>query len=168
MNQKPNRSSLSSSSLSSSSPPTTTTENTTKKTTTIKQNNAQEQYHVPHGRLFQTVGCPHYLAEIIIYLSFFLLLRYGTPSNNHQHRTFGSYNDTYGYNTATVSSISCSSWFWWYYWHNSTFTVNKERAVLVWVVVNLMVSARSNHQWYCQRFGEMYPKERKILVPYLW
>ena len=33
-----------------------------------------DRYSIPHGGWFQYVGCPHYLAEILIYVGFFLLM----------------------------------------------------------------------------------------------
>lgn len=50
-------------------------------------------------------------------------------------------------------------------------------AIMVWalpawafwgmVVANLLPRARSNHQWYLQKFAD-YPKNRKALIPFIW
>jgi len=37
----------------------------------------------------------------------------------------------------------------------------------IWVIANLAPRARSNHQWYHEKFRD-YPKDRKILVPFIW
>jgi len=39
---------------------------------------------------------------------------------------------------------------------------------VLWVVANLLPRARSSHQFYLRTFGNKYPKNRKILFPYLW
>jgi protein-S-isoprenylcysteine O-methyltransferase Ste14 len=40
-------------------------------------------------------------------------------------------------------------------------------AFLVWTAANLIPRARSNHQWYKNKFAN-YPKERKALIPAVW
>ncbi|KAG5322280.1 PORED reductase, partial [Pseudoatta argentina] len=47
-------------------------------------------------------------------------------------------------------------------WQASTF-----HYVTFWVISNQVVSAYLSHQWYHKTFTN-YPKERKIIIPYIW
>ena len=38
----------------------------------IKKNSTSKQYYIPHGIFFSYISCPHYSAEILIYLSFII------------------------------------------------------------------------------------------------
>ncbi len=40
--------------------------------------------------------------------------------------------------------------------------------VLLFVICNLVYSATETHKWYLEKFRETYPKNRKIIVPYLF
>lgn len=42
----------------------------------LRPNSSSRNFSVPHGGLFRWVSCPHYLAEIIIYLSFLFLTQF--------------------------------------------------------------------------------------------
>ena len=37
----------------------------------------------------------------------------------------------------------------------------------IWTIANLAPRARANHKWYHEEFDD-YPKERKVLIPYIW
>ncbi|KAG5344243.1 PORED reductase, partial [Acromyrmex heyeri] len=47
-------------------------------------------------------------------------------------------------------------------WQASTF-----HYVTFWVISNQVASAYLSHQWYHKTFTN-YPKERKIIIPYIW
>ncbi|PWA82396.1 steroid 5-alpha-reductase [Artemisia annua] len=38
----------------------------------------------------------------------------------------------------------------------------------LYTCANLVPRARANHIWYLEKFGEDYPKERKIVIPFLY
>ena len=81
-------------------------------------------YGLPKGDWFYYVSSPHYLAEILIYVSLLLFF---------------------------VSADHCTSWW----------------LVLGFVCSLLPLSARQVHVWYLQKF-EDYPKNRKIIIPWLY
>ncbi|KAL6254149.1 hypothetical protein P5V15_014774 [Pogonomyrmex californicus] len=47
-------------------------------------------------------------------------------------------------------------------WQASTY-----HYVTIWVILNQVEYAFLSHRWYCKTFKN-YPKERKILIPYIW
>ena len=79
-------------------------------------------YKVPNGDWFEHVSSPHYLAEILIYVSLFITMQ-----------------------------GQCSRWI----------------LVLVFVVLNLTLTAHNTHMWYKKKF-ESYPSHRCIIVPYIY
>ena len=103
-------------------------------------------YFIPRGRWFEFVSCPHYLAEIGIYVSFAGIL----------HAIyFPSQIETASFIPTKVSILNIGNQY-------------KSMSLLLWVTVNLSISARSSHSWYKTTFVKTYPKHRKCLVPFLW
>jgi hypothetical protein len=78
-------------------------------------------YAIPIGRGFDYVSCPHYLAEICIYVSFYLLL-------GHNH--------TNGLQFESIVELLQK--------HQATI-------LLFWITVNLTISAQGSHQWYTRQ-----------------
>eukprot|EP00978_Attheya_sp_CCMP212_P002387 scaffold4890_cov57-Attheya_sp.AAC.1 len=78
-------------------------------------------YAIPIGRGFDYVSCPHYLAEICIYISFYLLLGH----NHNDGLQFESLVELLQKHQATI--------------------------LLFWVTVNLTISAQGSHQWYTRQ-----------------
>mmetsp|Transcript_22081 Transcript_22081/g.48108 ORF Transcript_22081/g.48108 Transcript_22081/m.48108 type:complete len:350 (-) Transcript_22081:30-1079(-) len=109
------------------------------------------QYQLPAGRWFRYVSCPHYLAEILVYISFAILLH-------------------------PLKGVSCDSVL--AHWEHDGVHAAVEYAsilrkhnhliLLAWVATNLAVSANSSHTWYLQHFGTKYPRNRKALIPLLF
>jgi len=85
-------------------------------------------YALPRGGWFQLVSCPHYLAEILIYLSLTILTELERQPNNDN---------------------SFLSWL-----------------LLLWVTVNLSVSALESHAWYEQRFPDYSKLGRRAIIPF--
>jgi len=113
-----------------------------------------QRYFIPFGHWFDYVSCPHYLAEILIYASFAILLH---PSVHDDD------NDADGVGVVVVvcdanrwSAEICSLILPW-----------RHVVLLLWVAINLAVSARSSHGWYQNQF-KAYPKNRCALIPFLW
>jgi hypothetical protein len=133
-------------------------------------------YTVPEGNWFMYVSCPHYLAEIMIYLSFVILLHgsvmitglppnimaVGVPDNMYyicDQRSLIFHelsrildNEARWYSVLNIC-LDISSW--------------KHVVLAVWVTVNLAVSARSSHAWYQSNFLD-YPRNRSALFPFIW
>ena len=115
----------------------------------VKEINGGKRYSIPHGRWFAYVSCPHYLAEIMIYASFAILL--------HHQYDFGIANGAGTDSFLVQSAISlCSS-----------VQPFKHVILVAWVAINLAISARSSHAWYQKQFPG-YPKHRTALIPFLW
>ena len=88
----------------------------------LSSNSKSSTYGLPRGDWFEYVTCPHYFAEILIYLSFVIIMKFN-----------------YGV-----------------------------LLLFFWVVLNLSLNAKKSHQWYFNKFKEVYPKSRKIMIPFLW
>jgi 3-oxo-5-alpha-steroid 4-dehydrogenase 3 len=111
------------------------------------QAQSNQRYSIPVGNWFQFISCPHYLAEILIYASFTILLH---DDGQHDHEIVcdtGSHRRIAG-----ICSLILP-------WRNCVF--------LTWVTINLAVSARSTHAWYHKKF-QAYPKKRRALIPCVW
>ena len=111
-----------------------------------------QTYFIPFGHWFEYVSCPHYLAEILIYASFAILLH---PSVHDDDA------DTDG-----VGVVVCDANRWI---AEICFLILPWRHVvlLLWVAINVAVSAQSSHGWYQNQF-KAYPKNRCALIPFLW
>lgn len=93
-------------------------------------------YSLPSGGWFRFVTCPHYLAEILIYLAFAILLEMQMQvRRDHAHHH-----------------------------HHSTHRF-RHIFLLGWVTSNLTVSALRNHDWYTTRFPNHTMLGRKAIIP---
>ena len=112
------------------------------------QSQHQSSYSIPHGKWFEWVSCPHYLAEIMIYLSLTILLHSSIHSYSYSHIA------GYEHSGIMVPAVNLVGYY-------------KHILLVAWVAINLSVSARSCHEWYQKQFVD-YPKLRTALVPFLW
>ena len=66
--------------------------------------------------------------------------------------------------------ISCPNYFGeiieWLGWAVCTWSI-AGLSFAVWTFANLAPRAQANHEWYLQNFPE-YPKERRVLFPWVW
>lgn len=106
------------------------------------------KYSIPRGGLFEYVSCPHYFAEILIYLGmavsffpfnnpksiypFIWVVRYVKSTNGYRHMTPRCF--------LTVLCMNAMQ------------------------VVNLALAGKMTHAWYLENF-KAYPKSRKALIP---
>jgi len=95
-------------------------------------------YRLPAGGWFSYVTCPHYLAEILVYVSFALLVE--LMQQIQQQQMPGSY------------------------WPRD----GRHWMVLLWVISNLTLSARINYQWYQENLPASAMKGRKAIFPLLF
>jgi 3-oxo-5-alpha-steroid 4-dehydrogenase 3 len=82
-------------------------------------------YKIPTGGWFRMVSCPHYLAEIILYMCFTILVAF-----DHSTRRMG--------------------------------------LVLLFVVLNLSVTAIRTHRWYCEHCPGYIHLQRRALIPFVF
>lgn len=95
----------------------------------------------PCRRWFRYVLCPHYLAEILLYLSFAVILEV-SPRAVQKNALCGN-----------ISSNNFEGFFILGRMIGSLFVVKRYRhwMLFVWVVTNLTISAMNNFDWYNSR-----------------
>ncbi|KAL7546023.1 hypothetical protein ACHAWF_010734 [Thalassiosira exigua] len=123
----------------------------------LRKKNISKTYSIPYGGWFNYVSCPHYLAEIMIYFTFFIL------SNELSPNTGDKFLEAYlGSKLCWIDkSETCLS---------LLITMFRKRCLilLAWVAINLSISASTTHSWYLKNFGLQYPRSRQRLVPFVW
>ena len=93
-------------------------------------------YSLPVGGWFRFVTCPHYFAEILIYVAFAILLEMQMQMQLQIHRD--------------------------HYVHTRRF---RYFFLLAWVATNLNVSALLNHNWYTKHIPNHTRLGRKAIIP---
>lgn len=101
-------------------------------------------YRIPTAGWFDFVSCPHYLAEIMVYFMFAIVLQIQASETKISIQN-SAMND--------IVSMLC---------------INRHWVVLLWVSTNLSISASRSHAWYISTFGLAYPKQRRKLIPCMW
>ncbi|KAI9888828.1 MAG: hypothetical protein M1814_006231 [Vezdaea aestivalis] len=86
-----------------------------------------EKYTLPKHPIFNTVVCPHYMAECVIYLSFAII---AAPTGRLLNQTLV--------------------------------------ATLIFVLVNLSVTAESTKAWYAKKFGPDSVKGKPRMIPFIF
>ncbi|GAX17203.1 3-oxo-5-alpha-steroid 4-dehydrogenase 3 [Fistulifera solaris] len=82
------------------------------------------KYRIPTGGWFRMVSCPHYLAEIILYVCFTILIQFDHPTP-------------------------------------------RMGLVLLFVVLNLSVTAIRTHRWYYENIPGYIQLQRRALIPFV-
>ncbi|ESK90281.1 steroid 5 alpha-reductase [Moniliophthora roreri MCA 2997] len=117
-----------------------------------------EHYAIPHGLLYKYVSFPNYFCEWVEWAGFALAaapLPFTELSSSALH---------------TIPSLfSMDTLFTLYYLPPSFFA---PRLTPPWVfllneIVLMFPRAYKGHQWYKTKFGEAYPKERNIVIPFV-
>lgn len=103
--------------------------------------NNMEKYSLPMGGLFNFVSCPHYFCEILIYLSFSIIL-----GVNHY---------VWGLITSWVILNQVSL--------NVTL---KFECIRLHSQFSQVLSGWTSHQWYLKNLKN-YPRRRKAVIPYI-
>ena len=113
----------------------------------------------PHRRWFRYVLCPHYLAEILIYLSFAIILESAAATTVQNHLLCKSMNgNNFEYFFSFERMIS-------------SFLMGRRRrhwSLFIWVLTNLTISAMNNRDWYNLRYRndtDHSRDKRKALFP---
>ncbi|CAB9504345.1 Polyprenol reductase 1 [Seminavis robusta] len=110
-------------------------------------------HKIPRGRLFQYISCPHYLAEIVIYTAFYLLLR--QQHDSCQEPCLSGLLPSMIAAREEVMSVLLTMRQW-------------RRLVLVlWVSSNLTVTGIRCHNWYLQAFPTYPSLHRKAIFPFI-
>jgi 3-oxo-5-alpha-steroid 4-dehydrogenase 3 len=97
---------------------------------------AKTVYSLPVGGWFRFVTCPHYLAEILIYVAFAVLLEMEMQRQIQIHRD-----------------------------HSVHIRRFRYFFLLAWVATNLTVSALLNHKWYTKHIPNHTQLGRKAIIP---
>jgi 3-oxo-5-alpha-steroid 4-dehydrogenase 3 len=119
-----------------------------KNDTKDENNKSSLLYRLPRKGWFQWVICPHYLAEILIYLSFALLLHHQSNLNTLELDYSVDEN---------ITSLEAFVSFARHHRHWFLF---------LWVSTNLTVSALHTHDWYRANHGETLTQ--RALIPYFF
>ncbi|KAJ4474391.1 hypothetical protein J3R30DRAFT_3295823 [Lentinula aciculospora] len=124
---------------------------------TAKTINTSEHYAIPYGLLYKYISYPNYFCEWIEWTGFALA---ASP--------FPFDATSLGYVLQTLSSPS--SLFAFLRSSSSFFVL---RLTPPWIfllteIVLMLPRAYKGHQWYKERFGDSYPKERNVVVPFVW
>jgi hypothetical protein len=97
----------------------------------------------PQKRWFHWVLCPHYLAEILLYLSWAVLLQLEIATIDIPTTT-----TTTGWESLLLHASHYRHWF-----------------LFLWVTTNLAVASRNNYDWYKSRFPNL---SQAALIPYIF
>ena len=101
-----------------------------------------QSYSLPTSGWFHYVTCPHYFAEIIIYISFALMLEEEKYTDMHLSNSRYDYFYYYGY---------------------------RHVILVLWVASNVTLSAIKNHEWYTKHLNvntyQLHSK--KAIVPFI-
>jgi 3-oxo-5-alpha-steroid 4-dehydrogenase 3 len=132
-------------------------------TSSIHQFSTPMYYSIPTGRWFHYISCPHYLSEIMIYFMLALLIHNNNLQSykntlvdkDYYHDVRYWANDDIEFSNISLVIVDIM--------HNLKLWI-----LLLWVVVNLSISANRTHEWYRKSFGLSYPQERRRLIPFIW
>lgn len=124
----------------------------------------KNSYKIPMGGWFEYVTCPHYFAEVLLYLSYGLLIGIDERLPNLQRCIdFYNYHVAHPNMSVSTSSLSVSVYFifilLWEYRYIITF---------LFVVLNLQFAAIDNHNWYCTKFDNYSKFHRKTMFPFIY
>lgn len=128
---------------------------------------ANNRHKIPLGRWFHYVSCPHYLAEILVYVAFasmFIIQENGSNGNGDM----SSCRIEEGTSADTCLLDAFPTIIRQYrFFLSSLLTMRQSRhyVLVLWVAGNLTVTALRSHQWYLQTFPSYHALHRKAIFP---
>ena len=136
----------------------------------ISQNCVTEKFSLPEGRWFNYVSCPHYLAEIMIYVGLIIIsncfqCRLSCHPSEAESRLLVSM-DWQIANCVSYAQI-CTIMYW-ITTGIKELAYFKRASLMLWVVTNLSISASRSHDLYKREFAKKIPVDRMALFPFLW
>lgn len=110
-----------------------------------------EHYAIPHGLLFRFISYPNYFCEWVEWLGFAVA---ADPRLVH---------------AVASGNISLPTWATVIHGPPSAFFPLLSPPWIFFVTEILLMFPRAyrGHRWYLNKFGDNYPKERKIIIPFL-
>lgn len=116
-------------------------------------------HKLPKGRWFHHIACPHYLAEIIIYISLVLLLQAAK----------GGMKDHIVTNHTCETNVPFADFLKSMHLLPVLLKLREHRCtiLLLWVSTNLTVTAIRSHMWYAHQFPGYDKLQRKAILPFL-
>ncbi|KAK7462225.1 hypothetical protein VKT23_007829 [Stygiomarasmius scandens] len=127
-------------------------EDTTEDSSTRKDKG--EHYAIPYGLLYKYISYPNYFCEWMEWLGFALA---ASPVPRISIQVI----------SATLASKEAFLAFLYGPPASFASTLTPPWIFLLNEVVLMFPRAYKGHQWYHERFGESYPKDRKIVVPFV-
>jgi hypothetical protein len=127
-------------------------------------------YKIPMDGWFQYVTCPHYFAEVLLYLSYGILIGIDGRLPN-LHRCIDFYHVHYVVHGATSSlSVLTSPPFFGVPLYSIFIVLWEFRYIVtfLFVVLNLQFAAIDNHNWYCMKFDNYSKLHRKTMFPFIY
>ena len=120
----------------------------------------KHSYKIPMGGWFTFVTCPHYFAEVLLYISYGILIAIDNRLPNLQ-RFVAFYYSQMVHPTADndVSLFYLLFVLIWEY----RFII-----LFLFVVLNLQFAALDNHNWYCMKFENYSKLHRKTMFPFVY
>jgi 3-oxo-5-alpha-steroid 4-dehydrogenase 1 len=119
------------------------------------QNHTQEHYAIPQGWLYNYISYPNYFCEWVEWFGFAL----ASAPFPFDSASFLSPTSIFS-KGAVLSLLSTPSYLF-------APQLTPPYIFLISEIFLMLPRAYRGHQWYKSRFGELYPKERKAVVPFL-
>ncbi|KAJ3746852.1 hypothetical protein DFH05DRAFT_1523492 [Lentinula detonsa] len=123
------------------------------KTTENEDENIPEHYAIPYGMLYKYISYPNYFCEWIEWFGYALAASpfpFDTSSLGYAVRTLRSPSIIFEPSSVFAPRLT-PPWI---------FLLNE--------IVLMLPRAYKGHRWYQERFRDSYPKERKVIVPFVW
>jgi len=116
----------------------------------VAKTDGKEYYGIPHGFLYRWISFPNYLCEWIEVFGFALAAS-PVPSVAGLLSPKAAYDMLFVAPSSQFAPTMTPPW------------------IFLWSEICLMAPrAYRGHQWYKQKFGDAFPKDRKAVIPYVF